>query len=77
MYALEDEPTYLVFYALWDWQPVHFVPHCQRNMIVFLLLYDELCGCIKDRLQRTQMHSSSIKENGVAIVNATGDERVD
>ena len=31
MLALEDEPTYPVFYALWDWQPVQFVPHIQAS----------------------------------------------
>ena len=55
-----DIPSYLVLYACGTGSL-----HYRRNMIVFPLLYDQLCGCIKDWLQRTQMCSSSMEENDI------------
>ena len=53
---------------------MQLLPNNRHNMVIFPLLYALLC---KDRLQRMQMHSSGIEEDGIAIVDATGDEHID
>ena len=69
-----DKPC--ILYAV-EWQTVQFVLHYWRNMVTISLLYDQLYGCIKNCLQSMQMHSSSMEEDSVAVVDASDDEHVD
>ena len=75
--ALEGEKAQFVLYSLANRQPVEFVSQSRADGVELPFLGDEASSGIYSRLKWTKMDNSDAMENTIAVVNATGDQRVD